>query len=252
MYQQQAIEKISAELKTFKGGNNEKVISQSVADALKTFCEQDDEFAQAIVQSDKTLSDCCAEISLLENQIAELKEETAETEYDAEADELRDKVKNLTEELCQKENAYKNDIEKVKKETAEAVRAEIQQDGQDSISEKVDAEVKKQLDKAVKNAKKEAVKEAEARLKAQAEKQESKIKDLEAALTSAGTEKEKLEKKLALSDSNSAKAMVYIEAIQDNFNSLFSLIGEMENEQGNRFRGAVLKLVGVMKQKAEE
>ncbi len=192
------------------------------------------------------------QISLLENQIAELKEETAETEYDAEADELRDKVKNLTEELLKKESAYKNDLEKVKKETAEAVRAEIQQDGQGSISEKVNAEVKKQLDKAVKNAKKEAAKEVEERLKAQTEKQESKIKDLEAALTSAGTEKEKLEKKLALSDTNSAKAMVYIEAIQDNFNSLFSLIGGMPDEQGNRFKGAVLKLIGVMKQKAEE
>ncbi len=62
MYQQQAIEKIEKELKAFKGGNNERVISQSVADVLKTFCEQEDEFAQAIVQSDKTLSDCCVEI----------------------------------------------------------------------------------------------------------------------------------------------------------------------------------------------
>ncbi len=62
MYQQQAIEKLKAELKTFTGGTNEKAVSQSVAETLQMFCEQDDEFAQAIVQSNKTLSDCCKAI----------------------------------------------------------------------------------------------------------------------------------------------------------------------------------------------
>lgn len=62
MYKEQAINKLSEELKVFKGDRKEKAVSQSVADTLKMFCEQDDEFAQAIVQSDKTLSDCCAHI----------------------------------------------------------------------------------------------------------------------------------------------------------------------------------------------
>lgn len=62
MYKERAIEKLKAELKAFTGGNKEKAVSQSVAETLQMFCEQDDEFAQAIVQSDKTLSDCCRKI----------------------------------------------------------------------------------------------------------------------------------------------------------------------------------------------
>lgn len=59
---QQAIEKIDQELKSFKGGNKESAVKTAVANALKEFARQDAEFAQAIVQNDKTLSDCCAEI----------------------------------------------------------------------------------------------------------------------------------------------------------------------------------------------
>ena len=62
MYKEQAVEKIKRELKSFSGGSKEKAVSQSVAETLQTFCGQDDEFAQAIVQSDKTLSDCCKKI----------------------------------------------------------------------------------------------------------------------------------------------------------------------------------------------
>ncbi len=76
--------------------------------------------------------------------------------------------------------------------------------------------------------------------------------ECEAALKLADSEKEKLEKRLSLADTASAKAMVYIDAVQNNFNSLFSIISEMPNEEGNRFKGAVLKLVTGMKRKAEE
>ncbi len=59
---QQAIEKIARELKTFKGDKYGEVIKNGVAAALKDFAQQDEEFAQAIVQNDKTLSECCAAI----------------------------------------------------------------------------------------------------------------------------------------------------------------------------------------------
>lgn len=60
----------------------------------------------------------------------------------------------------------------------------------------------------------------------------------------------KLEKQLALSDTTSAKAMVYIQSLQDNFNSLFALIDVMDAEQQNKFKSAVLKLTAVMQEKA--
>ena len=63
MYKEKAKTKLDAELKAFKSGDRKaQIVKDGVADALKTFCEQDEEFAQAIVQTDKTLSDCCAEI----------------------------------------------------------------------------------------------------------------------------------------------------------------------------------------------
>lgn len=63
MFKEQAIEKLNKELKEFKSTNqNAGVIKNDVANTLKYFCEQDDEFAQAVVQNDKTLSDCCDSI----------------------------------------------------------------------------------------------------------------------------------------------------------------------------------------------
>ena len=63
MYKEQAIEKLNKELKEFKSGDRKaSAVKDAVADTLKTFCQQDEEFAQAVVQTDKTLSDCCETI----------------------------------------------------------------------------------------------------------------------------------------------------------------------------------------------
>lgn len=63
MFKEQAIQKLEKELKAFNSKDNKaKAVKDAVADALKNFCEQDDEFAQAVVQNDKTLSDCCDSI----------------------------------------------------------------------------------------------------------------------------------------------------------------------------------------------
>ena len=62
MYKSQAIEKLNKEEQAFQGDRKAQVIYRPVASALRDFCAQDDEFAQAVVQTDKTLSDCCKEI----------------------------------------------------------------------------------------------------------------------------------------------------------------------------------------------
>ena len=58
IYQFDALQKLSAELGKFKGGQAENIVKTAVYDALVNFCRQDDEFAQAVVQNDKTLGDC--------------------------------------------------------------------------------------------------------------------------------------------------------------------------------------------------
>ena len=56
-----AIQKIDRELKEFKGGMKEKVVSSSIAKTMKTFCKNA-AFAAAVLDKKKTLPDCVGEI----------------------------------------------------------------------------------------------------------------------------------------------------------------------------------------------
>ncbi len=53
-YQKEAIKKLNND----KYQGSYKCVADAVRDALKTFCEQDEEFAQAVVQNDKGLGEC--------------------------------------------------------------------------------------------------------------------------------------------------------------------------------------------------
>lgn len=62
-YKLQAIDKLYKEQKDAKCKDNKaKAVLKPTAETLLCFCKQDEEFAQAIVQSDKTLSACCDSI----------------------------------------------------------------------------------------------------------------------------------------------------------------------------------------------
>ena len=69
-----------------------------------------------------------------------------------------------------------------------------------------------------------------------------KIDLLNSQIEAAKLHSQELEKQLALSDSTSAEAKVYIFSIQAEFNSLMTVIGKMPPEQGEKFKGAVKKL----------
>ena len=57
-----AVDKINRELKATSGDSKVNAVKKHVADTLIGFCRQSTEFAQAIMQSDKTLGDCCKSI----------------------------------------------------------------------------------------------------------------------------------------------------------------------------------------------
>jgi len=58
-----AIDKLKKELADIKDGDQKiSVVKKPVADTLISFCKQDEEFAQAIVESEKTLGDCLKEV----------------------------------------------------------------------------------------------------------------------------------------------------------------------------------------------
>lgn len=52
-----AIEKLKREMIEVKG-SKEDIVKKPVFEVLEKFCKQESEFAQAIYQSDKTISDC--------------------------------------------------------------------------------------------------------------------------------------------------------------------------------------------------
>ena len=60
--QKQAIEKIEKESAEFKGNRYGEVVAKPTAEALKQFCESSEDFAQAVVNSDKTFSDCIGKV----------------------------------------------------------------------------------------------------------------------------------------------------------------------------------------------
>ena len=61
-YQTLACEKIAAELKSFKGGKPEKLVSTFAAAQVTHFCEESPIFAVVVYKTRRTLSVCCAEV----------------------------------------------------------------------------------------------------------------------------------------------------------------------------------------------
>lgn len=60
-YCEQARKKLADEEQSFSGGQKEKIVYKDVSRTLQSFCSEE-WFANAILQSSKTLSDCCKEI----------------------------------------------------------------------------------------------------------------------------------------------------------------------------------------------
>jgi hypothetical protein len=57
-----AVAKIAQELDDFHGGSKEKTVSKFVASTLTHFCEANERFAEVVYKTQRTLSDCCAEV----------------------------------------------------------------------------------------------------------------------------------------------------------------------------------------------
>lgn len=58
LYKEQAFEKLDKEYNTGELSRKGKAVGGAVIKTLKMFCGQEDEFAQAIAQTDKTVAEC--------------------------------------------------------------------------------------------------------------------------------------------------------------------------------------------------
>lgn len=61
-WQEQALEKLDKEYKDFKGNRYEAAMKKAVAEVLRDFCRQNEEFAQAVVQGG-AFKDCMAAVA---------------------------------------------------------------------------------------------------------------------------------------------------------------------------------------------
>lgn len=234
-------------------GTFENMSVSEIKGLIKKNREQGEQITLLTLQLENEKNEVSADT---DEKLKELKTEF-EKNYKEMSAKKAEEIKALEEELRKKESAHKIELEQL----SETISAELREQLSEEIKAEMSAEqssaetseeIQKQIDDAVAAAKKEAEKEVKAKLKEKSDRQAEKIKALEEAITAAGTEKEKLQKQLALSDSKSAKAMVYIDALQNNFNALFAIIAEMDEEQQNKFKGAVLKLTSAMQKKSGE
>lgn len=195
------------------------------------------------------------QIDLLQGQLDEMqstdnvsKDCDESAKEDTELDDLRDEIELLNEKLLEKDKQHEQDLKDLREDIEKKYKSKMADES--AKAEDNSVKIQKQIDEAVAAAKKETEKEVKAKYKEKEQKQNDKIKELEDAIASADSINKNLEKQLSLADNKSAQAMVYIQAIQDNFNSLFAIVDEMDAEQQDKFKGAILKLTTVMQEKS--
>lgn len=170
------------------------------------------------------------QISILNAEIEELKKKESES---ADGSELESKIEDLKKQLDEKHalvEKLENDLEESKKAEVPDTKA-LEEKIKSKILNKAEAEKKKAFSDGEKSAE-NAVKE--------------KINALNSQIEAAQSRAQELEKQLALSDSASAEAKVYISSIQAEFNALMGVISSMPTEQADKFKGAVKKLCGAI------
>ncbi len=170
------------------------------------------------------------QISILNAEIEELKKKESEG---ADGSELESEIENLKKQLDEKHalvEKLENDLEKSKKAEVPDTKA---------LEEKIESKILKKAEAEKKKAFSDGEKSAENAAK-------EKINALNSQIEAAQSRAQELEKQLALSDSASAEAKVYISSIQTEFNALMGVISSMLTEQADKFKGAVKKICGAI------
>lgn len=170
------------------------------------------------------------QISILNAEIEELKKKESEG---ADGSELESKIEDLKKQLDEKHAL----VEKLENDLVESKKAEVPDTK--ALEEKIKSKILKKAEAEKKKAFSDGEKSAENAVK-------EKINALNSQIEAAQSRAQELEKQLALSDSASAEAKVYISSIQAEFNALMGVISSMPAEQAEKFKGAVKKLCGAI------
>nr|DAN14782.1 MAG TPA: Protein of unknown function (DUF3102) [Caudoviricetes sp.] len=170
------------------------------------------------------------QISILNAEIEELKKKESEG---ADGSELESEIEDLKKQLDEKHAL----VEKLENDLEESKKAEVPDTK--ALEEKIESKILKKAEAEKKKAFSAGEKSAENAAK-------EKINALNSQIEAAQSRAQELEKQLALSDSASAEAKVYISSIQAEFNALMGVISSMPTEQAEKFKGAVKKLCGAI------
>ena len=170
------------------------------------------------------------QISILNAEIEELKKKESEG---ADGSELESEIEDLKKQLDEKHAL----VEKLENDLEERKKAEVPDTK--ALEEKIESKILKKAEAEKKKAFFDGEKSAENAVK-------EKINALNSQIEAAQSRAQELEKQLALSDSASAEAKVYISSIQAEFNALMGVISSMPAEQAEKFKGAVKKLCGAI------
>lgn len=73
-----AQDKLSQELSAAKLGKYAQAVAKPTLEALSTFCEQNEEFAQAVLQTDRTFAECAETLSRVQGEVFRISRSTAE------------------------------------------------------------------------------------------------------------------------------------------------------------------------------
>ena len=190
------------------------------------------------------------QISILNAEIEELKKKESEG---ADGSELESEIEDLKKQLDEKHAL----VEKLKNDLEESKKAEVPDTK--ALEEKIESKILKKAEVPDTKALEEKI-ESKILKKAEAEKKKAfsdgeksaenavkeKINALNSQIEAAQSRAQELEKQLALSDSASAEAKVYISSIQAEFNALMGVISSMPTDQAEKFKGAVKKLCGAI------
>lgn len=170
------------------------------------------------------------QISILNAEIEELKKKESEG---ADGSELESEIEDLKKQLDEKHAL----VEKLENDLVESKKAEVPDTK--ALEEKIESKILKKAEAEKKKAFSDGEKSAENAVK-------EKINALNSQIEAAQSRAQELEKQLALSDSASAEAKVYISSIQTEFNALMGVISSMPTDQAEKFKGAVKKLCGAI------
>lgn len=170
------------------------------------------------------------QISILNAEIEELKKKESEG---ADGSELESEIEDLKKQLDEKHAL----VEKLENDLEERKKAEVPDTK--ALKEKIESKILKKAEAEKKKAFSDGEKSAENAVK-------EKINALNSQIEAAQSRAQELEKQLALSDSASAEAKVYISSIQAEFNALMGVISSMPTDQAEKFKGAVKKLCGAI------